>query len=226
MESPGIGERRLLSIVSPDKLRRVLHKMLDEEGFFGDYGIRSVSKHHAEHPYIFQMDGGRSRVDYDPGESRIGLFGGNSNWRGPVWFPVNFLIVESLQKFHYYLGNDYRIECPTGSGKKMSLWEISMAISHRLIAIFEKDGSGRRPVYGDAERFQRDPNWRDLVLFHEDFHGDTGKGLGASHQTGWTGLVAKLIQQCSEYCGQHKAPELLKKRQDLRAASVAETGAL
>ena len=158
------------------------------------------------------MDGQQSRVHYEPAESRAGLFGGNSNWRGPIWFPINFLIIESLQKFHYYLGDDFKVECPTGSGKMMTLWDVAMELSGRLMAIFLKDGSGGRPVYGGTEKFQKNPHWRDILLFHEYFHGDNGAGLGASHQTGWTGLVAKLIQQQSEYCGQNKRPDLVKKR--------------
>jgi hypothetical protein len=140
-------------------------------------------------------------VDYEPTESSIGLFGGNSNWRGPVWFPVNFLLLESLQKFHYYLGDDFKIECPTGSGQEMNLWEVAFELSQRLIQTFLKDSSGRRPIYGGTDKFQNDPHWQDLILFPEYFHGDNGAGIGANHQTGWTGLVAKLIQQFGEYKG-------------------------
>jgi Mannosylglycerate hydrolase MGH1-like glycoside hydrolase domain len=210
METQGIGHRRLLSIVGREKLKQILSKMLDEKEFFGPYGIRSVSRFHADHPYILELDGERHRVDYEPAESSSGLFGGNSNWRGPVWFPVNFLLIESLQKFHYYLGDDFKVECPTGSGNAMTLWEVAAELSHRLMKIFFKDSSGRRPVHGGTEKFQTDPHWRDLILFPEYFHGDNGAGIGASHQTGWTGLVAKLIQQCGEYYGCQKAPELDK----------------
>ncbi len=202
METRGMGARRLLAIVSKDKLRRILQKMLDESEFFGDYGIRAVSRYHAEHPYIFYANGMEFRVNYEPAESSSGLFGGNSNWRGPIWFPVNYLLVESLQKFHYYLGDDFQVECPTGSGQMMNLWEVASELSQRLTRIFLRDSAGNRPVYGGTEKFQTDPYWRDLILFYEYFHGDNGAGIGASHQTGWTGLVAKLIQQLAEYEGQ------------------------
>jgi hypothetical protein len=213
METKGIGARRLLAIVSRDKLRRILQKMLDESEFFGDYGIRAVSRYHADRPYIFDVNGSHFCVDYEPAESSSGLFGGNSNWRGPVWFPVNYLLIESLQKFHYYLGDDFKVECPTGSGKWLTLWEVASEISQRLIRIFLRNSSGQRPVYGGTQKFQTDSHWRDLILFYEYFHGDNGAGIGASHQTGWTGLVAKLIQQFGEYEEQHKAPELAKQGQ-------------
>jgi hypothetical protein len=210
METKGIGARRLLAIVSRDKLRRILQKMLDESEFFSDYGIRAVSRYHADHPYIFEVNGSHFCVDYEPAESSSGLFGGNSNWRGPVWFPVNYLLIESLQKFHYYLGDDFKVECPTGSGKWLTLWEVASELSQRLIRIFLRNPSGQCPVYGGTQKFQTDSHWRDLILFYEYFHGDNGAGIGASHQTGWTGLVAKLIQQFGEYEGQHKKPELAK----------------
>jgi hypothetical protein len=196
--TPGRRERRLLAIVDQDKLRRLLEVMLDEEEFFSPYGIRALSRFHKEHPYKLQLNGTEYRVDYEPAESSTGLFGGNSNWRGPVWFPVNYLIIESLQKFHYYLGDDFKVECPTGSGRMMNLWEVAAEISRRLSHIFLRDEKGRRPVFGGSEKFQTDPHWKDYVLFYEYFHGDNGAGLGASHQTGWTGLVAKLIQQSGE----------------------------
>jgi Glycosyl hydrolase family 63 C-terminal domain len=205
MQTIGIGARRLLAIVSRDKLRRILQKMLDETEFLGAYGIRALSKHHAEQPYTFDVNGAQFRVDYEPAESSSGLFGGNSNWRGPVWFPVNFLLIESLQKFHHYLGDDFKVECPTGSGQWLNLWEVASELSQRLMQIFLKDPSGQRPVYGGTKQFQTDPHWKDLILFHEYFHGDNGAGIGASHQTGWTGLVAKLIQQFGEYKTQHQA---------------------
>ncbi|HEY0320345.1 MAG TPA: hypothetical protein VGC66_05180 [Pyrinomonadaceae bacterium] len=198
MRTPGQKERRLLSIVNQEQLRRMLHLMLDEKEFLSPYGIRAISRFHLENPYQLPVDGTVHRVDYEPAESSTGLFGGNSNWRGPIWFPVNFLIIESLQKFHHYLGEDFKIECPTGSGQMMTLWEVAAEISRRLSRIFLRDGRERRPVYGDIEKFQTDPHWRDHVLFHEYFHGDNGTGLGASHQTGWTGLVAKLLQQNGE----------------------------
>jgi hypothetical protein len=199
MKTMGMRERRLLSIVDKNKLRRVLSKMLDESEFLSPYGIRALSRYHKDNPYRFNVNGHEHRVDYEPAESTSGLFGGNSNWRGPIWFPVNYLIIESLQKFHYYLGDDFKVECPTGSGIYLSLWEVAGEISRRLTRIFLKDDKGRRPVFGGTEKFQTDPGWSDCIPFHEYFHGDNGAGVGASHQTGWTGLVAKLIQQTSEY---------------------------
>ncbi len=201
METPGEGKRRLLSIVTADQLRRILRVMLDEGEFLSPYGIRAVSQIHRERPYVFGVDGAEYRVGYEPGESSTGLFGGNSNWRGPVWFPVNFLLVESLQKFHHYLGNDFKVECPTGSGKMMTLWEVAAEISRRMTRIFLRDESGRRPVHAENALYHEDANWQDLVLFYEYFHGDSGAGVGASHQTGWTGLVAKLLQQSGDRVG-------------------------
>jgi hypothetical protein len=195
MRSPGMGARRLLSIVNGERLRRVLSVMLDEREFLSPYGIRALSRYHLQNPYTLQVNGDSHRVDYEPAESSTGLFGGNSNWRGPIWFPVNYLLIESLQKFHHYLGSDYKVEFPTGSGRMMTLWEVAGEISRRLTRIFLKDENGRRPVYGGTEKFQTDPQWNDYVLFHEYFHGDNGAGIGASHQTGWTGLVTKLLQQ-------------------------------
>jgi hypothetical protein len=195
MRTPGMGERRLLSIATQDQLRQILKYMLDEREFLSPYGIRALSQVHRDHPYHLSVNGTDHRVDYEPAESSIGLFGGNSNWRGPIWFPVNFLLIESLQKFHYYLGDSFKVECPTGSGKMMTLWEVAGEISRRLMQIFLQDADRRRPVFGGTEKFQNDPRWRDLIPFHEYFHGDNGAGIGASHQTGWTGLVAKLIQQ-------------------------------
>jgi hypothetical protein len=198
MRTPGMEERRLLSVVTEDRLRRVLKVMLDENEFLSPYGIRALSRFHHDNPYKLGVNGTEHRVDYEPAESSTGLFGGNSNWRGPVWFPVNYLLIESLQKFHHYLGEDFKVECPTGSGRMMTLWEVAGEISRRLSRIFLRDGEGRRPVFGRIEKFQTDPHWQDLVLFHEYFHGDDGAGIGASHQTGWTGLVAKLLQQSGE----------------------------
>ncbi len=198
MRTRGKAERRMLSILDQDQLRRVLKVMLDENEFLSPYGIRALSQIHKEHPYTLQVNGAEHRVSYEPAESSTGLFGGNSNWRGPIWFPVNYLIIESLQKFHHYLGDDYKVECPTGSGQMMTLWEVAAELSRRLTRIFLRDSSGNRPVFGDIEKFQTDPNWSDLILFQEYFHGDTGSGVGANHQTGWTGLVAKLIQQSGE----------------------------
>ncbi len=200
---------KLLSLVGPDKLKRILQKVLDENEFLSPHSIRSVSKIYEQRPYILPgiWDGQQLQVDYEPAESRTDMFGGNSNWRGPVWFPVNFLIIESLQKFHRYLGDDFTVECPTGSGHQMSLWEVATELSNRLIHIFLRDDSGNRPVYGNSETFQKNPGWHDLILFYEYFHGDNGAGLGASHQTGWTGVVAKLIQQWGEYAGQGRTPQ-------------------
>ena len=195
MRSMGSGERRLLSIVSRDQLRRVLQFMLDENEFLSSFGIRAISRYHKSMPYTLQVNGTQHRVDYEPAESSNGLFGGNSNWRGPIWFPLNYLLIESLQKFHHYLGPDFKVECPTGSGRMMNLWEVAAELSRRLTRIFLRDENGRRPVLGSIEKFQTDPNWKDLIPFHEYFHGDNGTGIGASHQTGWTGLVAKLLQQ-------------------------------
>src|ERR1043166_6830366 len=198
MRTPGHGERRLLSIVSQDQLRSVLRFMLDENEFFSQYGIRAISRFHKDHPYMLRVNGTEHHVDYEPAESSTGLFGGNSNWRGPIWFPLNYLLVESLQKFHHYLGADFKVECPVGSGQMLTLWEVAGEVSRRLSRIFLKDDDERRPVFGAASKFQTDPNWRDLIPFHEYFHGDNGSGVGASHQTGWTGLVAKLLQQSGE----------------------------
>jgi hypothetical protein len=172
--------------------------MLNEEEFLSPHGVRALSRFHLNNPYIFQANGTQYRVGYEPGESLAGTFGGNSNWRGPIWFPANFLIIESLQKFHYYFGDALTVECPTGSGQKKTLWEVAAALSRRLAHIFLRDEQGKRPVYGDNQTFQSDPHWRDLILFYEYFHGDTARGLGASHQTGWTGLVAKLLEQNGE----------------------------
>jgi hypothetical protein len=208
MASEGMGERRLLSIADPDQLRCILRFMLDEREFLSPYGIRALSQYHRDNPYILNVREMDHRVDYEPGESRTGLFGGNSNWRGPVWFPVNYLLVESLQKFHHYLGNDFKIEFPTGSGKSMTLWEVAGELSRRMTSLFIQDNNGRRPAFGNLEKFQTDPHWRDLILFHEYFHGDSGFGFGASHQTGWTGVVTKLMQQSGESRGQKKPQPL------------------
>jgi hypothetical protein len=189
---------RLLSIVDQERLRRVLGYMLDENEFLSPYGIRSLSRYHRDHPYILQVDGTQHRVDYEPAESTTWMFGGNSNWRGPVWFPVNFLLVESLQRFHDFLGDEFQVEFPSGSGRRMNLGQVAAEISKRLNHLFLRDDNGRRPALGANGRFQTDPHWRDHMLFHEYFNGDTGEGLGASHQTGWTGLAAKLLDQSGE----------------------------
>ena len=206
-----------LSLVNPKRLRSILERMLNESEFLGQYGIRALSKsHNSDHPYTLpfkiRMEDGsfeQPLVEYEPGESRFGLFGGNSNWRGPIWMPVNFLIIESLQKFHRYLGDEFKVKYPAGSGKEMNLWEVSTEISQRLINLFlpKTEGQGERPVYGGTKKFQDDPNWNQYILFYEYFHGDNGAGIGASHQTGWTGVIAKLIQQHGAYTAQGKNPE-------------------
>jgi len=194
----GVEQRHLLSIVPRARLVRVLEKLLDENEFLSPYGIRSVSKFHEAHPYMLQVDGNQYRVGYEPAESSTGLFGGNSNWRGPVWFPVNYLLIESLQRFHFYFGEDFTVEFPTGSGVRMHLGEVAAQLSRRLSRLFLRDDQGRRPVFGGTEKYQTDPHFRDYPLFYEYFHGDNGAGLGANHQTGWTALVAKLLQQSGE----------------------------
>jgi hypothetical protein len=189
----GVADRGISALVNSDKLRRILSKMLDENEFLSAYGIRALSRYHVEHPYIFQVGGEEYRVDYLPAESNTGMFGGNSNWRGPIWFPLNALIIRALWQFYLYYGDNFKVECPTASGKMMNLFEVADEIIKRLTSIFLRDQYGRRPVYGGTKKFQTDPNWRDYLLFYEYFHGDNGAGLGASHQTGWTGLIAKLI---------------------------------
>jgi len=189
----GLGHRRLLSLLRGHRMKRVLKRMLDETEFLSPYGVRAISRAHADAPYVYRHDGMDLTVRYQPAESDSGLFGGNSNWRGPIWFPVNYLIIESLQKFHHYYGDDFRIECPTGSGRYLSIQEVAQELATRLTRIFLKDANGRRPVYGHHPRMQDDPHFRDHVLFYEYFHGDNGRGVGASHQTGWTGLVARLL---------------------------------
>jgi len=193
-QQPGIQGRRLLAILNETKLRRILTQMLDPQRFLSPYGIRSLSKWHEEHPYVFDVHGEQYKVEYMPAESTNGLFGGNSNWRGPIWFPVNLLIIRSLLTFYEYYGDEFTIECPTGSGIQMTLFEVARDLSSRLSSIFLKDQRGRRPVFGGCERFQTDPHWQDYVLFHEYFHADNGAGIGASHQTGWTGTIALLLQ--------------------------------
>jgi hypothetical protein len=190
----GVAERGLLALLTEDRLRRVLSKMLDENEFLGPHGIRALSKFHEEHPFIFHVQGEEFRVDYLPAESNTGMFGGNSNWRGPVWMPVNVMIVRALLNYYLYYGDRFKIECPTGSGNMMNLFEVAKNIAERLSSTFTRDENGRRPVYGGTEKFQTDPHWRDYILFYEYFHGDNGAGLGASHQTGWTGVIAKIIE--------------------------------
>jgi hypothetical protein len=190
---PGVADRRLASILDESKLRRVLAKMLDENEFLGLYGIRSMSRYHAAHPYSIKAGGREYRVSYLPAESDTGMFGGNSNWRGPIWMPVNGLIIRALMQYYAYYGDDFTVECPTGSGRHMTLYQVAEEIGRRLTNIFLRDEAGRRPVYGGIEKFQTDPHWRDHILFYEYFHGDNGAGLGAGHQTGWTGIIARII---------------------------------
>lgn len=198
VRKPGMGKRRLISILSEERLVSILKYMLDENEFLSPYGIRSVSKFHKDHPYTYTVNGKDYTVGYLPAESDSGLFGGNSNWRGPVWFPINFLIIESLQKYHHYFGDSLKVEFPTGSGNLMNLWDVSIELSKRLISLFTRNEEGKRPIFGGVKLFQEDPHWRDLILFNEYYHGDNGAGLGATHQTGWTALIAKLIQQSGE----------------------------
>jgi hypothetical protein len=201
----GYRDRGISALVNQDRLRRILSRMLDESEFLSAYGIRALSRYHQDHPYIVNVEGQDYRVNYLPAESDTGMFGGNSNWRGPIWVPVNALLIRALLSFYLYYGDNFKIECPTGSGNLMNLFEVSREIANRLTRIFLRDESGRRPVYGGTEKFQTDPQWKDCILFYEYFHGDNGAGLGASHQTGWTGLVAKLI----ELFGRLEGPQLL-----------------
>jgi hypothetical protein len=196
-EVPGVGQRRLLALARGHRMKRLLSRMLDPDEFLSDYGVRSISRYHLDHPYRLDLGGQVNEVRYEPAESGTPLFGGNSNWRGPIWFPLNFLLVEALQRFHHYYGDDFLVECPTRSGTRLTLWQIASEISTRLTHIFLRDENGRRPVFGQNELYQTDPYWRDYIPFYEYFHGDTGRGIGASHQTGWTALVAKLLDQTS-----------------------------
>ena len=195
IDEPGVGHRFLTSFLTKDRLQSVLRYLLDEEEFLSPYGIRSLSKVHEKHPYHIHVGGMTFDIQYEPAESRSGMYGGNSNWRGPVWFPINFLIIESLQRYHHYYGDAFTVECPTGSGVWMTLDEVAAELSQRLIRLFRRNEKGNRPIYGDNRTFHEDPHWQDQILFYEYFNGDNGKGLGASHQTGWTGLVAKLLHQ-------------------------------
>jgi hypothetical protein len=190
----GVAHRSILALVNQQRLRRILTRMLDENEFLSPYGIRALSRYHLEHPYVFDVHGEQYRVQYLPAESDTGMFGGNSNWRGPIWMPVNVLLLRALLSYYLYYGDSFRIECPTGSGRMMNLFEVSREIANRLARIFLRDPAGRRPVYGGTQKFQTDLYWMDNILFYEYFHGDNGAGLGASHQTGWTGLVAGLIR--------------------------------
>jgi hypothetical protein len=198
---PGLGDRRLLSLLRGHRMKRLLKRMLDETEFLSPYGVRGLSKQHADQPYTFYCSGQHLTVAYESGDSQSGLFGGNSNWRGPIWMPVNYLVIESLQRFHHYYGDDFLVECPTGSGKHLTLDGVARELTQRLSRLFLRDESGRRPMFGDCDKLQTDPHFRDCLLFPEYFHGDSGRGLGASHQTGWTGLIAKLLQPRREEHG-------------------------
>ncbi|MCS7002682.1 MAG: glucosidase, partial [Dehalococcoidia bacterium] len=195
---PGVGDRRLLALMRGHRMKRLLARMLDPNEFLSDYGVRSLSKAHTT-PYQLPLDGATYSIAYEPAESPTDMFGGNSNWRGPIWFPINFLLIEALQRFHHYYGDDFLVECPTGSKQYLTLWQISQVLARRLASIFTRSPDGRRPVFGETTLFQTDPRWRDYIPFYEYFHGDTGAGLGASHQTGWTALVAKLLEQTGRY---------------------------
>jgi len=196
---PGLGERRLLSLLRGRRMKRLLTRLLDEGEFLSPFGVRALSRAHLDHPFKFEVDGNTLTVQYTPGESDTGLFGGNSNWRGPIWFPVNYLIIESLQKFHHYYGDDFKIECPSGSGKFVTLLDAADELTKRLVSLFVPNQRGERPVLGSSELFQRDEHFRDYIPFFEYFHGDSGRGVGASHQTGWTGLIAKLLLPREEH---------------------------
>jgi hypothetical protein len=186
---------RLLAIPSRERLTRVLRYVLDESEFLSPHGVRALSRVHKDRPYTLQVEGREYRVEYVPGDSTSGLFGGNSNWRGPIWFPLNYLLVESLQRYHHFYGDDFRVECPTASGRWMHLGEVAVELARRLGSIFVPDDAGRRPVHGPEERYANDPHWKDLVLFYEYFHGETGRGVGANHQTGWTALVVRCLEE-------------------------------
>jgi hypothetical protein len=204
----GVQGRRMLSVLDEAKIRRVLARVLDPAEFLSDYGIRALSRYHLDHPYVFRLGGQEYRVAYLPAESDSGMFGGNSNWRGPIWMPVNVLLIRALLQLYSFYGDEFTVECPTGSGRQMTLFEIARDIAERLERIFLRDENGKRPVYGATRRFQEDPHWRDLILFYEYFHGDNGAGIGASHQTGWTGLVSALIS----IFGETTAKQFLEQR--------------
>jgi hypothetical protein len=209
-QKPGHKDRLLGSILNETNLRRVLKVMLDEEEFLSPFGIRALSRIHRDHPYVYRVGDQEYRVSYLPGDSDNAMFGGNSNWRGPIWMPVNMLILRALLQYHLYYGNSFTIECPTGSGKRMNLYEVAEEIGRRLSSIFLKDAEGRRPVHGASRKFQEDPHWREYPLFYEYFHGDTGAGVGASHQTGWTGAIARLMHLFGSSDGQ----EILEQGKD------------
>jgi len=208
-----------MSVCNKKKIERILAYMLDENEFFGPYGIRSLSRHHLEHPFVFHLDGQEFKVQYLPAESNTGMFGGNSNWRGPVWMPVNALLIRGLLNLYQFFGDDFKVECPTRSGNYMTLFEVAKEISRRLASIFLRDANGQRPVYGGTRKFQDDPHWRDYILFYEYFHGDNGAGLGASHQTGWTGVIARALDLFARVSA---ADALASSRHDLVARMTRE----
>jgi len=212
----GYRGRRLLAVCNKEKVQRILAYMLDEKEFFGPHGIRSLSRYHLEHPFIFNVGGEEYKVQYLPAESNTGMFGGNSNWRGPVWMPVNVLLIRGLLNLYQFYGDEFRVECPTGSGRMMTLFEVAKEIAQRLASIFLRDKSGQRPVYGGNKKFQEDPFWKDYILFYEYFHGDNGAGLGASHQTGWTGLIAR----CVDLFGRVSATDALELAKEELAARM------
>jgi hypothetical protein len=211
MMSSGRKERRLLAIPTEEQLRRILKVMFDENEFLSDYGIRALSRSHSEHPFTIHLNGMVHSVDYEPGESTTALFGGNSNWRGPIWMPVNYLLIRALRRFYHYYGDGFKVECPTGSGRMMTLMEASDEVARRIVNIFKRDAAGRRPLYGKLEKFQNDPHWRDYLQFHEYFHGDSGFGIGAAQQSGWTALVAKMIEELAERAPQAVKPSAAKR---------------
>ena len=192
---PGAQNRRLLSLTRAFRMKKILARMLGENEFLSEYGVRAVSRYHLHHPFEFEYSGNRYELKYAPGESITRTFGGNSNWRGPIWLPINYMILETLRRFYDYYGDDFKVECPTGSGRLLTLWQVAEEISRRLVRLCLRDQNGRRPVFGPNVKFQTDPNFRDHIFFYEYFHCDTGRGLGASHQTGWTGLLANLIYE-------------------------------
>jgi len=220
VSKPGVNGRYLGSILNETNLRRVLTTLLNEKEFLSSFGIRAISQIHRDHPYIYKVGDQEHRVSYLPGESDNGMFGGNSNWRGPIWMPVNILIIRALIQYYSYYGDSFTIECPTGSGKQMNLYQVAKEIADRLTSIFLKDDKGQRPVHGTIQKFQEDPFWKDYPLFYEYFHGDTGRGVGASHQTGWTGVIASVMHLFEA----HKGEDLLKMSKAQAVGSVAKNG--
>ncbi len=208
----------MTSVCNKEKLQRILGYMLDENEFLSPYGIRSLSKYHLDHPFVLHLAGQEYKVQYLPAESNTGMFGGNSNWRGPIWMPVNGLLIRGLLAMYPFYGDDFKVECPTGSGNYLTLFEVAKEISRRLSSIFLRDANGLRPVYGGTKKFQEDPHWRDYILFYEYFHGDNGAGLGASHQTGWTGLIARIMDLSARL----KAEEILKLNKGVLAEMTRE----